>query len=147
MFNFGVKKGISVAKINKTNIPALTSVFKRNFYGYNKAILWGTVGKDAVVKTSQNGNKYLTFPLATNEMVKQSNGESKSEVQWHNIQVVNQGLIDRVGERLQKGYFLHYSFRIFFLFHWYFFRRRRNKRRIFLKQKRKIVLFLQFESF
>ena len=45
------------------------NVFKRNLMGYNKVILLGTVGKDSILRTSQNGKAYAVFPLATNEMV------------------------------------------------------------------------------
>ena len=45
----------------------------------NKVILVGNLGKDPEVKHSQDGNKIVTFNIATSETWKDKSGEKKDE--------------------------------------------------------------------
>ena len=72
--------------------------------GVNKVILVGNLGKDPEVRTFQNGNKSVSFTLATSETWKdRTSGERKEKTQWHNIVIFNDNL-GGVAERfLKKG--------------------------------------------
>ena len=67
----------------------------------NKVILVGNVTRDPIIKTTENGKKIALFTTATNRYYKTSNGESKSEAEFHNC-VAWGWLADRVEASLQK---------------------------------------------
>jgi len=50
----------------------------------NKVILVGNATKDPIIKTTEGGKKIALFTTATNRYYKTSNGESKSEAEFHN---------------------------------------------------------------
>jgi single-strand DNA-binding protein len=77
-------------------------------YSINKVTLLGNVGKDPEIKTFQNGGKIANFSLATTERWKdKTTGEQKSETEWHNIVVKNEGLVGIVEKYVKKGSKLH----------------------------------------
>jgi single-strand DNA-binding protein len=51
----------------------------------NSVRLFGNVGKDPIITQFENGNKVAKWSMATNEKIKNSNGETVDDVQWHNI--------------------------------------------------------------
>ena len=53
--------------------------------GLNKVLLIGRIGKDPDIFTFENGNKKLSFSLATNENYKDKSGEWRELTEWHNI--------------------------------------------------------------
>lgn len=50
----------------------------------NKVILIGNITRDPLIKTTENGKKVALFSLATNRYYKTSEGENKSESEFHN---------------------------------------------------------------
>ncbi len=67
----------------------------------NKVILVGNVTRDPIIKTTENGKKIALFTTATNRYYKTSDGESKSEAEFHNC-VAWGWLADRIEASLQK---------------------------------------------
>lgn len=51
----------------------------------NKVQLIGNVGQTPEIITIQKGKKLVNITLATNEFYKDSNGDKKTETQWHNL--------------------------------------------------------------
>jgi len=65
----------------------------------NKVILVGNVGKDPESRTMQNGNKVVSFSLATSESWNDKmSGERREKTQWHRIVIYN----DKIGEIAEK---------------------------------------------
>lgn len=52
-----------------------------------KVLLIGNLGKDAEIKTFDNGNSVANFSLATSENYKDKSGEWLQKTEWHNIAV------------------------------------------------------------
>lgn len=69
----------------------------------NKVILVGNLGKDPEVKHSQDGNKIVTFNVATSENWKDKNGEKKDRTEWHKVVIFSPGLADVAEKYLKKG--------------------------------------------
>jgi len=68
----------------------------------NSVLLIGNLGKDPEVKTFDNGNTLTKVSLATNEIFRDSNGDKRTETQWHNL--VGWGkTAERMGGLLTKG--------------------------------------------
>jgi len=70
--------------------------------GVNKVILIGNLGKDPEVFTFENGNKKVSFSLATTESFKNKDGARVDRTEWHNI-VFYRGLADIATQYLKKG--------------------------------------------
>lgn len=70
--------------------------------GVNKVILVGNLGRDPEVFTFENGNKKVSFSLATTEAYKNKEGQRVEQTEWHNI-VVYRGLADIAMNYLKKG--------------------------------------------
>jgi len=70
--------------------------------GINKVILVGNLGKDPEVFTFENGNKKVSFSLATTESFKNKEGARVDRTEWHNI-VLYRGLGDVAAQYLKKG--------------------------------------------
>ncbi len=68
----------------------------------NKVILIGNLTKDPVIKTTERGQKIVTFTLATNREWVDSSGEKKSLAEFHNIAVWGR-LADICEKYLKKG--------------------------------------------
>ena len=69
----------------------------------NKVILVGNLGKDPEVKHSQDGNKIVTFNVATSENWKDKNGEKKDRTEWHRVVIFSPGLAEVAEKYLKKG--------------------------------------------
>ena len=52
---------------------------------YNKAIVFGVLGKDIEPKITDKGT-VVNFSIATNKTYEDKNGEKKTETEWHNIE-------------------------------------------------------------
>lgn len=51
----------------------------------NKVMLIGNVGRDPEAKYTTTGTKKVSFSLATSQKYKDSSGEYKEKIHWHNI--------------------------------------------------------------
>jgi single-strand DNA-binding protein len=69
----------------------------------NKVILLGNVGGDPVIRSTQDGKKIATFSLATSEKWKDKNGEKQEKIQWHNIVIFSEGLVNVIEKYIKKG--------------------------------------------
>lgn len=70
----------------------------------NKVILVGNVGQDPQVRTMANGQKVVSFSLATSERWRdRQSGEQKEQTEWHRVVIFNSNLIDVAERMLQKG--------------------------------------------
>ena len=70
----------------------------------NKVILVGNLGRDPEVKTFQNGGRVCNFSLATSESWKdKSSGERQERTEWHNVAILNDGLVGVAERLLKKG--------------------------------------------
>lgn len=67
----------------------------------NKVILFGNIGADALMYTSQKGENVTKFALATHEHFK-SGDEKKTTTTWHNVVVFGKyGVL--IAEMAKKG--------------------------------------------
>lgn len=72
----------------------------------NKIQLIGRVGKDSETHTFSNGNKVVSFNLATSDTFKDKNGEKQTVTEWHTIKVF--GKLSEVAEKyVRKGQLLY----------------------------------------
>lgn len=68
----------------------------------NKVILIGNITRDPIVKTTEGSKKIALFTTATNRYYKTSDGENRSEAEFHNC-VAWGTLAERVEQFLTKG--------------------------------------------
>ena len=68
----------------------------------NKVILIGNITRDPMVKDTDNGKKLAMFSLATNRYYKTSEGEERSEAEFHNC-VAWGALAEKCEQFLTKG--------------------------------------------
>ena len=68
----------------------------------NKVQLIGRLGKDVEVMTFDDGKVKAHFPVATNEVFKNKEGEKVERTQWHDV-VTWGGLAEVAGQHLKKG--------------------------------------------
>lgn len=68
----------------------------------NKVIIIGNVTRDPMVKTTEGGKKIALFTTATNRYYKTSDGQEKSEAEFHNC-VAWGWLAERIEKFLTKG--------------------------------------------
>ena len=65
----------------------------------NKVILIGILGRDPEVRHSQDGNKIVSFSVATSESWNdRKTGERREKTEWHRVVIFN----DRLGEVAEK---------------------------------------------
>ena len=70
----------------------------------NKVILVGNLGKDPEVRNAQNGNKIVSFTLATSESwTDKQSGERREKTEWHRVVVFNEQVADIAERYLKKG--------------------------------------------
>jgi single-strand DNA-binding protein len=69
----------------------------------NKVVLIGRLGKDAEIRTTQDGKEIANFTLATSESWKDKSGERKERVEWHRVVVYNPHLINTIKNYTSKG--------------------------------------------
>jgi single-strand DNA-binding protein len=70
--------------------------------GLNKVTLIGNLGKPPEVQTLEGNITVAKFTLATTESFKDSNGQSHSNTEWHNV-VLWRNLADLAAKYLKKG--------------------------------------------
>jgi single-strand DNA-binding protein len=68
----------------------------------NKVQLIGRLGKDPELMSFDEGKTKCSFPVATNEVFRNSEGERVERTQWHDI-VIWDALADVAGQYLKKG--------------------------------------------
>lgn len=72
--------------------------------GVCKVILLGRLGRDPEVRTNQQGNKIVSFSVATSETWKdKTSGERKERTQWHRVVIFNEALGSVAERYLTKG--------------------------------------------
>jgi single-strand DNA-binding protein len=70
----------------------------------NKVTLLGNVGKDPEVRTMQNGDRVVSFSLATGESWRdKQTGERKEKTEWHNVVIFNDGIGKVAEQYVKKG--------------------------------------------
>ncbi|GBQ28107.1 single-strand DNA binding protein Ssb [Acetobacter estunensis NRIC 0472] len=70
----------------------------------NKVILVGNLGRDPEVRSSQGGQKVVSFGLATSETWNdRASGERRERTEWHRIVIFNERLGDVAERFLKKG--------------------------------------------
>jgi single-strand DNA-binding protein len=70
----------------------------------NKVILVGHLGKDPEGRSFQSGGKIVNMSIATSERWKdRTSGEQKERTEWHNVVVMNDGLVKVAEQYLKKG--------------------------------------------
>jgi len=70
----------------------------------NKVILVGNIGQEPQVRQTQNGQKVVSFSLATSDRWKdRQSGEMKEQTEWHRVVIFNPSLVDVAERMLQKG--------------------------------------------
>ncbi|WP_338332989.1 single-stranded DNA-binding protein [Acetobacter sp. LMG 32666] len=70
----------------------------------NKVILVGNLGKDPEVRTSQGGQKIVSFSLATSDTWNdRASGEKRERTEWHRVVIFNDRLADVAERFLRKG--------------------------------------------
>jgi single-strand DNA-binding protein len=71
----------------------------------NRVIILGRLGKDPEVRATQNGNRNVSFSVATSEKWKdKTTGERKENTHWHNVSIWNEGLGKIAEQYLKKGH-------------------------------------------
>lgn len=68
----------------------------------NKIMIIGNLGKDPELRYTGTGIAVANFTVATNTTWKDSEGNEKEQVEWHNV-VCWRKLAEIVGEHLKKG--------------------------------------------
>ena len=70
----------------------------------NKVILLGALGRDPESRALDNGDRVVSFSMATSESWKdKTTGERKENTTWHNIVIFNQALGKIAEDYLKKG--------------------------------------------
>jgi single-strand DNA-binding protein len=77
----------------------------------NRVILIGRLGKDPEIKYTPSGMALVTFPLATDESRKDSDGNRQSVTEWHNL-VLWGKQAEIAGEYLKKGRLIYVEGRL-----------------------------------
>ena len=74
----------------------------------NKVILVGNIGQEPQTRTMGNGQKVVSFSLATSERWRdRATGEQKEQTEWHRVVIFNSNLVEVAERMLQKGTKLH----------------------------------------
>lgn len=72
--------------------------------GVNKQILAGHLGQNPTVAKTQQGQKVVSFSLATSEQwTDKATGEKKESTAWHKIVIFNEPLAEIAEKYLKKG--------------------------------------------
>ena len=70
----------------------------------NKVILVGNLGKDPEVRSSQSGQKIVSFSLATSDTWNdRASGERRERTEWHRVVIFNDRIADVAERFLRKG--------------------------------------------
>ena len=68
----------------------------------NKVIIWGRLGADPEVKSTQNGGTVCNLRVATNERTKDKDGNWGDHTEWHRVTVFGKSA-ENCGQYLSKG--------------------------------------------
>ncbi len=68
----------------------------------NKVILIGNLGRDAEVRTLENGAMVARITIATNESYRDKNNEWQTLTEWHDV-VLWRNLAERAEQNFKKG--------------------------------------------
>jgi single-strand DNA-binding protein len=71
--------------------------------GLNKVQLIGNLGADPEVRSTNNGDKVVSFRIATSETWKDRQGDRQERTEWHNIVIWNENLGGVAEKYLRKG--------------------------------------------
>lgn len=77
----------------------------------NKVIIIGNVTRDPMIKSTEGGKKIALFTTATNRYFKTSDGQEKSEAEFHNC-VAWGWLAERIEKFLTKGKLIYVEGRL-----------------------------------
>jgi single-strand DNA-binding protein len=70
----------------------------------NKVILIGNLTRDPEIRATQQGKEIANISMATNETWKdKATGERKEKVEFHNVVIFNEGLVNVVKNYVKKG--------------------------------------------
>ena len=70
----------------------------------NKVILIGYLGHEPDIRTTQYGDKVVSFSLATSESWTDKNsGERHEKTEWHRIVIYNEALVKLAEQYLDRG--------------------------------------------
>lgn len=70
----------------------------------NKVILVGNLGKDPETRTTQSGQKIVSFSLATSDTWNdRASGEKRERTEWHRVAIFNDRLAGVAERFLRKG--------------------------------------------
>ena len=72
----------------------------------NKVILLGNLGRDPDVRYLDNKRVVVTFPLATNEVYTDKQGNRIKQTEWHNIELWD-NLAKTAEKYLKKGFTIY----------------------------------------
>ena len=74
----------------------------------NKVTLIGRLGQDPEVRSTQSGDKIVSFSVATSDQWKdKQSGERKERVEWHKVVIFNTQIADIAERFLLKGSMVH----------------------------------------
>ena len=74
----------------------------------NKVTLIGRLGQDPEVRSTQGGDKIVSFSIATSDQwTDKSSGERKERVEWHKVVIFNSQIADVAERFLSKGSMVH----------------------------------------
>lgn len=71
----------------------------------NRVQLTGNVGVKPQIRIFEDGNKFTSFSIATNEKYTNRKGEQVVETNWHNVSVRGK-LVEYVEKNIEKGSYL-----------------------------------------
>jgi len=70
----------------------------------NKVILVGNLGRDPEVRYTQDGNKIVSFSMATSETWRdRQTGDRREKTEWHRVVIFNEHLAGLTEQYLHKG--------------------------------------------
>ena len=70
----------------------------------NKVMLIGNLGRDPEVRTMNNGDRIVSFSMATSEAGKdKASGERRDKTEWHNVSIFGDGAGKVAEQYLRKG--------------------------------------------
>ncbi len=70
----------------------------------NKVTLLGRLGRDAEIRSMQDGKPVASFSVATSDVWKdKESGEFRDRTEWHNVSAFGEGLVKLIERKAKKG--------------------------------------------
>lgn len=70
----------------------------------NKVTLLGRLGRDAEIRSMQDGKPVANFSVATSDVWKgKESGEYQERTEWHNVSAFGEGLVKLIERKAKKG--------------------------------------------